>query len=474
MRQVFSQGWLWLLLAAAVPTAVMLNQPPEEYVGRWPDSPEYIEIARKDVLDGDNLNHFRTWGFPLFLQALEYVHPDPEWLWLPPIQLALHVLAVLLLYAGLRQAGLPALASVLACLPVMLTDSVLVQRSVNQLLTDSLAHSLVLASLGLFFVVLARPGWWWCWAALALCVFGAYQVRPAFQGLLVVLPAAGWLLRGRVARPRAFVAALVAVCFVPWLAFCGWRWHVVGDFNLVSFTGTNLVGITGVIVTEDMIPQLDPEDRPFAEWIVTRRVQPDVRRWRYYNWMPPVPEGGSAWDLALDHVYYQYDEMVWQICYYGYMGPATDYNQVEIDRRFRHFALGVIRAAPDLYAAVVLQGLTRGVIYATVGRHSSRAALYLFVGGLLIAGLARAASGWLPLRADPAAARQDARWLVLVAAPALLLWLVETLLTVLVAMPDPRYLDPPAVLLPGVLTTALYIMVRRLWPTACPTADKCH
>ena len=55
---------------------------------------------------------------------------------------------------------------------------------------------------------------------------------------------------------------------------------------------------------------------------------------------------------------------------------------------------------------------------------------------------------------------------------------------VLVAMPDPRYLDPAAVLLPSVVTTAIYVVVSRLCraaenPDAAPQGAgpvslKCH
>src|SRR5205807_2313159 len=147
-------------------------------------------------------------------------------------------------------------------------------------------------------------------------------------------------------------------------------------------------------------------------------------------WMPPVAPGDSAGDLVFEYVFFQYDEIVWRVAYYGFARPRFGDDQISTDRAFRGFALDVIRAAPDQYAVVVLHSFTRSVIYTVAGRHVTLLALFLFLGTLAVAGLARAQAGWPRTAPDPGAARREAGWLELVAVPALVLWLVQVFIMV--------------------------------------------
>src|SRR5256885_249791 len=82
--------------------------------------------------------------------------------------------------------------------PVLLADSVWDQQMTRYLMSDSLGNTLLLMTVGVFFLVLARPAQAWRWLALALVLFAAYQTRPAYQALVIVVPACGWLLRSYV------------------------------------------------------------------------------------------------------------------------------------------------------------------------------------------------------------------------------------------------------------------------------------
>ena len=288
MRGLLGHGWLWLLLFSVVlvvrwladdPTALLVTN----------DSPEYLWMSEQNLLDGDMLRGYRTWGYPVFLKLVRLVSPDCAWV--PALQLGLHVAGVLVLYAGLRAVGFPTLAAVLVCLPVLLADSVYDQHTTQYLMTDSLANSVLLTAVGVFFLLLARPAQAWRWLALTLLVFAAYQMRPAYQSLVAVVPVSGWLLRSYVPRPRAFVLGLVLISWAPLLAFCGVRYHATGNFALVSFTGTNLSGIAGNLLREDMVPALRSENRPLAQALLAGQARPGLRWHVFVHWRPPLPSG---------------------------------------------------------------------------------------------------------------------------------------------------------------------------------------
>jgi hypothetical protein len=468
MRWLFAHGWLVLLLCSfglVVETGTVLavskiQDEPEIYLRRFPDTLDYEDLAATELSDPAGLRHARTWGFPLLLKLVRNVFPN--YFWLPWIHLGMHVAAVLVLYGGLRQVGFPPVAAVLACLPVLFSDLITRQLAMRHILTDASGQAWMILSFGAFFLVLARPSRPLRWLLLALGIFAAYQTRPAYQSLIVVMPLCGLLLYSFVPQGQSrwfFLATLALVSFGPWLGYCAYRKHMVGDFGLVSFSGTNLVGITSVILTDDMVPNIRPEYQPMARHILAKRGT--VLGFRRYGetFYPPMPPGGTFWDLDLERCYWQYDEIQWQCAWhYAYYTECFE-DQVSTDRTLTEFSIDVIKAAPGVYFAVVAHSFCRAVLH-IVNRDATLVPLLGFCLLLMVAGVVRLRSG--PPPPDSARAQQDAGLLTLISVPAILLFLGQTAVTVLVAMPDPRYLDPAACLVPSIIMVAIYEVGRRL------------
>jgi hypothetical protein len=481
MRRLFAHGWLVLLLCSTVLAldivivyaASRIWLRPDFYTRHFPDTPDYEKMGDKDLTDPTGLADIRTWGYPLVVKAVRTISPD--YALLPWIHLVLHVGGVLVLYAGLRQVGFTGVAAVLVCVPSLFADLITEQLALHHVLTDALGHSLLLTTFGAFFLVLARPQGPLRWLLLTLAIFAAYQTRPAFQGLVVIIPACAVALRAFLPRERSralFLGKMALAALGPYLAFCTLRYVVVGHFGLVAFTGTNLVGITGVILTEDMVPHIRPEHQPLAKWILKCRCSPDNWRREFNAFYPPIPPGGTIFDLQFDRLYFQYDEVQWQCAWRHAYHRLYHEDQIRAEKALLEFSLDVIRTAPEVYVTVVAHSFSRAVLY-IVSRYATRVPLVIFCLLLMVAGVMRFRGNWSPERGGELRAESDL--LTLISVPASALFLGQVLLTVLVAMPDPRYLDPATTLLPGIIMTANYLVGRRLWsrfpaPDAKPQA----
>jgi hypothetical protein len=468
MRRLLGHGWSILLLCSLVLVIEMMGvlgwsryqSDSNLYLTSFPDTTDYLQMANLDLTDPEGLRGIRTWGFPLLLKLVRTFSPD--YALLPWVHLVLHVGAVLVLYAGLRQVGFPMAAAVLVCLPCLFADLITGQLALHHILTDALGHALLLTTFGAFFLVLARPEGPWRWLLFTLAVFATYQTRPAYQCLVLLIPVCGLFLTSFLLRPRAkvfFIAGLALSSFSPYLAFCTLRYFTVGHFGLVAFTGTNLIGITSVVLTEDMVPHLHPEHRPLAETILAGRASPGVIRRLYDKFEPPIPPGGTLWDLQFDHCFYQYDEVQWQVAY-RYTKRVHHEDQIRIDQSLLDFSLDVIRVAPEVYTAVVVHSFIRAVLH-IANRGTILVPLYIFCLLLTVVAVRRYRAGPLP-PGSPREIRRGAALLTLISVPAIVLFLGKVGLTVLVAMPDPRYIDPATTLLPGIITTAGYLVLCRL------------
>jgi hypothetical protein len=471
MRRLLTHGWLVLVLCStllaleviSVCAASRIWLRADWYSRRFPDTKDYEEMADRDLTDPAGLRDCRTWGFPLVVKAVREISPS-YWL-LPWLQLLIHVGGVLVLYAGLRQVGFCSLLAVLVCLPSLFADLITRQFALHHILTDAIGHALLLTATGAFFLVLARPDRPLRWLLLTFSIFAAYQTRPAYQSLIVAMPLCAVLLRSFVPPPHSrwlFVSVICLAALGPYLAFCTLRYQVVGHFGLVSFTGTNLAGITSVILTEEMVPHIRPEHRSLARDILQRRSLPTLKRRHFASFYLPIPQGGSAGDLWFYICYNQYDDIQWQ-CAWKYADEKYGKDQIRIDRALLEFSVDVIGAAPEVYAVVVGHSFSRSLLN-ILNRDATRVPLIGFCVLLAIAGIKRW-RGKLPPE-DPAEVQRGTKLLTLIGVPAIVLFLSQVCLIVLVAMPDPRYIDPAATLLPGIIVTAGYLVARRLWPLA--------
>lgn len=113
----------------------------------------------------------------------------------------------------------------------------------------------------------ATPRRVWPWIALSVSLAYTYHIRPAYLFLVPLVPCLGVLLlaihaawhRGPF-RWKQPAAVLVAIAFLPFLAFCLLRLAVVGHFGLVSFGGWNIAGLTVELLDRPLIDSQVPED----------------------------------------------------------------------------------------------------------------------------------------------------------------------------------------------------------------------
>jgi hypothetical protein len=496
LRRLVSNGYFWLLVVS-IPLFANHCMQPWGRLTLWADSYAYLGMADMDLTGADGLATMRTWGYPVLLKLYRLVwgpaaQADELWAALPTCHLLLYFAAVLVFYAGLRQLDFPAACGVLMCLPVIYFDySDIIIYSV---LSDAAGQAFLLLVIGSFFFVLRQPGRPWRWAALGFCVTASYHIRPALQFLLVLLPLLT-LLAGRTSRKRerrlATVAhasgsclCMLAVCWLPYLAYCGLRYHVVGQFSLVAYTGYNFFGLCGQLFTEEMLPEVRPECRPLAEALVRRRQerasQSTLRHWtgdmwfrQSHGWIPPLPHGRPVGELDYDRIQDQYSWVVWHVMWrWGREHYHNDrgIDVIALDRVLLTFSLDFIRHHPDIYVMCMLKGWRAALIF-LFERRATRLPLLLFGCALVLAAGVRLAGGASRKRQRRPATVADAsgsfsfrQRLTIFTQTAVLLFVLKIQLAVMVVAImmygdiDGRYVDTAALLLPCLPMLGVYYL----------------
>ena len=180
----------------------------------------------------------------------------------------------------------------------------------------------------------------------------AYVLRPSFVLLIVALPALYALLRA--IRQDAFrparAAAILVLAAAPFLAIATLRATTVGDFNIVSFGGYAMSGLTTLILADETVARLPDDVRPFAAQVLAaRRAGEDSGRFI------GIPRNAgnvrSFYSAALgyfDVLARTHDDMIYEI-----ITPTRGASEswVDFNRRLMRFAIAVVRASPERYAA---------------------------------------------------------------------------------------------------------------------------
>ncbi len=217
------------------------------------------------------LSQIRTPGYPLFLRLVRVVSPDFNLL--PLIQIVLSFLSAFFFYGALRIYGLPQWMAFASVTPLFYHR--LTWQFGSYILTDSPGSALALLSVGFLFIVVTRSRSVLAWVGIVLSVFITWQVRPAYLFLVPLLPVlAVLLIRLRDASPnrsshaKKVCLGVVAVTFLPVMAYCGLRLVTVGHFGVASVEGHNLTGIATQFLTRDMVKEFDEDLRPLALSII--------------------------------------------------------------------------------------------------------------------------------------------------------------------------------------------------------------
>jgi hypothetical protein len=496
---VVLKPWFWLAFQAILLFIVL------EFAGRLKvhnpdgyDDQEYQELSKVPfgkLISFPDETTYRTLGYPIFLKCVAYF--SPSYSALPHCQLALHVLGVFALYWGLRQIGLSGSLAIASASCLLYSNLILLNNAFGMslsylqlLVTDAPASSLAILTIGLLLGVIARSANILAWVGLTVSLFLTYQFRPAYLFLLPLVPLLGvvllWLITPWPKKLRRCVSVglgLVAVCTLPFLAFCTYRWENVGHFGLTSFGGLTSIGIAGQFLTDDLVPELPEDVRPFALKALERRKKlvkgeipcsmpplpslaeradqlPRVARWLPASGEPQDwdtlqmlhNQGGTCFVTALD--------TFWPAA------PELSETMVEFNSRLSQLSWAIIKARPALFFTWVATAFWISLFIVI----TTNVALKVLMGLLMVSFALWFASYlfyYLRLgRANSKETTTSARdYFLEIGVPitiAISFALAKILLVIMVNFPDPRYLDAAGVFLPMIPVAFLFVLLRSI------------
>jgi hypothetical protein len=333
VKQLITRSGFWLAALILLEAGLLA------WLGRFTpqlmaDSASYLEYDASSLRQA--LTDVRTFGYPLFLRAVGRTE------FVPFAQYIAAAAAVWIFYLGLISVGYRRWTA-LWCAGTLLVGRAVIDLG-SFLVSDSLAISLTIAGAGCFLRIVSRPAGGLAWIAFVVLTFLAWQVRPASLFLIPLWPILGFVLdrhlvgRGNGLRRQTRRAAAIALAAaVPFLAFCTFRWFVVGHWGLVSFGGYNVVGIAGQIVDEDVVSELPPDLQPLGARIIRERERLDAAQ-------------ADADFLAMEA---RFNDTVWQAAV-----PAaedlTDGDPVAVNQLLSRFSLAVIERRPRRYLGWLL------------------------------------------------------------------------------------------------------------------------
>ena len=465
MRQPWIRAGLCLMLAMAVNAGAFY------YSYRLDCQPtadtESYRIGHLP-LDAALVCNNRTLGYPILLEGVKaicssyddvlslpkYLQVNPDSV-MPFVHLGLYFLAVWGFYGGMRLLDFSRWLALAVCLGLLYSP--LAYNWSRAIVPEVPAAAAAMFALGMLLCTCGNPRGIWSWFGLAFGVFVAYQMRPAYLFLVVLVPLLGYLLRKQVANRRGHLArgvvltlGLVAATAVPYLGFCFFRLWRVGQFNLVSFGGASLIGVTGQFLTESMVPELPEHLQPLAQMVLQKRKR-DLR-WQTTHVSDDEFDFARAEQL--------YDPTLWM----HYFPSATEVWPrqpfSEHNARLLEMSTALLRLRPGFYAKWVVYGYWAGLARLLELRFM-QLPLLLALSTLSLWGIAD--WRWGSVASDDSQAWYALRTLGLLASAFALCKLLQV---VLVISPVDRYLDAiyvfvpifPAIFIYGIAET---VMVRR-------------
>jgi hypothetical protein len=241
-----------------------------------PDSQTYLQTSLNQLnsITTALSSTVVTLGYPLFLKGVSLVSPDFSLL--PEIQFIIYGAAVFIFFVGLRKYGFSGLQALVASYPLLFVQ--LIREYASFMLTESLAVSLAILTIGLLLMIVSQPLSLFPWLGLLISIFLTYQIRPAFLFIIVLVPVLGLILliirnqtwNWKKLYKNIFIK-LLAISIIPLLFFCTLRLALVNHFGVVSFEGFNIAGIAISMLNDELISDLPSAQQPLATAIVERR-----------------------------------------------------------------------------------------------------------------------------------------------------------------------------------------------------------
>lgn len=444
---------LWLL-AQAVLVFLLAARPPALVPAYYPsDSYEYLKALDCESWEGC-LSSRRTLGYPLLLALVQRLPAGLDGL--PLFQLGLYLLAVVAFggAAGLYLNGAVGAgwSGLLAATPLFYSR--LAGEHAASVLADVPASAFAVVTFAGLLWWAARPASRWALAVVGVSLVATYQTRPAYLFLLVLVPLMGLWLASQRLPARAWgarLAVLATVALTPFLLWCSLRAAVTGHFGLVSFGGTNLVGIAVSCLTPELVPRLPAEHRELAQAILARRGELGVR-------------GGAGNEYRYRRWARNYNRNIWLVALPVVRGnrPARLDSEgsfwVEANHRLSRFSWAVIRQRPGLYVRWLWDAVRSAA--SQIAREPAvrwPALLLLGLAGLSwlrrrVKGLAARAPSWWP-----SGSLSRPSWALIVAASAYAA--AGVLLACLVEPPVDRYWLAASLFLPAAFAAGVAELV---------------
>lgn len=284
---------------------------------------------------------------------------------IPAFQVVTYLAAVWLLVGQLRRYGLSPAATLSIGTGLLLANAFLIDASwVHPELLSITCGLLAIA--GTIELVDAQPRQW-AWLLVCAGAGCAYVLRPSFLMLVIALPALHVVLRavrgGSLQPARA--AAIVVAAAAPFIGIATLRAATVGDANVVSFGGFAMSGMATLLLSDETLPKLPEDVRPYAAGVLAARHAGEDS-----GHLIGIPlnagEQRSFYSAALayfDVLARTHDDMVFQI-----IAPTRRPGEswVDFNRRLTRFSLAVVRASPGHYAAWIVGAATRVMGHALV------------------------------------------------------------------------------------------------------------
>jgi hypothetical protein len=281
---------------------------------------------------------------------------NDNYIFLPTILVVLFFLVIYYLYRRLVEFGTSEYAALALTLPLVISNAIL--RYAHDVHAEFPAIILSLFALGELIALQdstkRNP---WRYAAFMLALGSAYIIRPSFLPFIVVMPVL-FLILGFVQTRRWNVWTSVVIFLLsasPFLVVSSVRYQMVNDFNIVSFGGVNMTGLTSSMLNEELIPRLSPEHRELAQRILTKReamvhagelcpmvIDYDIGKRSFAR------TARSHFDILANN----FDELVYKVVRPTERKP--DETWVQFNKRMMSFSLDVVRSAPKDYVMWVV------------------------------------------------------------------------------------------------------------------------
>ena len=197
---------------------------------------------------------------------------NDNYILLPTIEVGLFFFATYYLYRRLIEFGTSEYAALALTLPLVFSNVIL--RYAHDIHPEFPAVILLVFALGemIGFHDSAKRSPW-RYAAFMLALGFSYIIRPSLLPFIVIMPVL-FLILGFIQTQRWNVWTAVVIFLLsasPFLLVSSVRYHIVKDFNIVSFGGFTMSPLASAMLNEELIPRLDPAHRELAQTILNKR-----------------------------------------------------------------------------------------------------------------------------------------------------------------------------------------------------------